>query len=411
VASALEAIEPFHPTANVLLMNGNDHVLPQAALSAAVRGASGRLNGTIVRLARLDDYLATLPADGWPRWRGELRSSARATVLMGTLSVRVTDKQRHFAASRTLERLAEPIAALSGIEARDALDQAWTLMLQNAAHDTACGAGIGAVAGTARHRSVSALRIVQSVVERGLSRLAGAGQVWNPSLFPRQGLVEIEDSLVLTPIVAGSSVAALTTRSPRVPATATTRRLENARLSCELLPDGTLTIVDRQTGLRYPGLHRLVDEGDAGDEYNFSPPERSPQLADPVRNFSSTVVETAPPFLVTRRPVIAARRDPGATELELPTYPLWSFVDVSDGRAGFAVIANGLHEYEVLPGDPQELALTQLRSVGWLSRDDLTTRTGHAGPGLETRGAQVLGGHRLRYSLYFHEGDWERGGV
>jgi len=333
------------------------------------------------------------------------------------------------------------------------------------------------------------LRIAQSVVELGLSRLAGAGQVWNPSLFPRQGLVEIEDSLVLTPIVAGGSVASVTTRSPRVPATAATRRLENARLSCELLSDGTLTIVDRQTGLRYQGLHRLVDEGDAGDEYNFSPPARSPQLAEPVRNFSSTVVETGPlraslearfdlavydglrpdrqarsdrqtalpirlglsleadtprldieleiinrtpdhrlrahfplpfrvgesaadtPFHVTRRPVIGARRDPGATELELPTYPLWSFVDVSDGRAGLALIADGLHEYEVLPGDPPELALTLLRSVGWLSRDDLTTRTGHAGPGLEAPGAQVLGGHRLRYSLYFHEGDWERGGV
>ncbi len=313
--------------------------------------------------------------------------------------------------------------------------------------------------------------------------------MWNPSLFPRQGLVEIEDSLVLTPIVAGGSVASVTTRSPRVPATAATRRLENARLSCELLSDGTLTIVDRQTGLRYQGLHRLVDEGDAGDEYNFSPPARSPQLAEPVRNFSSTVVETGPmraslearfdlavydglrpdrqarsdrqtalpirlglsleadtprldieleiinrtpdhrlrahfplpfrvgesaadtPFHVTRRPVIGARRDPGATELELPTYPLWSFVDVSDGRAGLALIADGLHEYEVLPGDPPELALTLLRSVGWLSRDDLTTRTGHAGPGLEAPGAQVLGGHRLRYSLYFHEGDWERGGV
>src|SRR6202030_1258941 len=285
------------------------------------------------------------------------------------------------------------------------------------------------------------------------------------------------------------AVGSLTTRSPRVPVTAAARWLENAQLSCELLSDGTLTVADRQTGLQYRGLHRLVDEGDAGDEYNFSPPALNPQLADPVRNLSSTIVETGPlraslearfdlavhdglrpdrharsdrqtvlpirlaisleadtprldieleiinrspdhrlrahfplpfqvsesaadtPFHVTRRPVIGPRRDPGAAELELPTYPMWSFTDVSDGRAGFALIADGLHEYEVLPGNPQQVALTLLRSVGWLSRDDLTTRTGHAGPGLETPGAQVLGGHRLRYSLYFHEGDWERGGV
>jgi len=489
VASALEAIQPFRPTTTVLLMNGNDHVLPQAALSAAVRGASGRLNGTVIRLARLDDYLATLPTDGWPHWRGELRSSARANVLMGTLSVRVPDKQRHFAASRTLERLAEPIAALTRIEAKDALDQAWILVLQNAAHDTACGSGIDAVAEAARRRSVSALQIAEGVVERGLTRLAGEGQVWNPSLFPRQGLVEVDGSLVLAPIVAGGSVASLTARSPNVAVTATTRRLENSRLACELLPDGTLAILDRQTGLRYPGLHRLVDEGDAGDEYNFSPPALNPQTVDPIRNLSSTIAETGPlraslearfglavydglrgdrrarsdreitlpvrltlsleadtprldieleiinrtpdhrlrahfplpfqvsesaadtPFHVTRRPAIGARHDPGAAEIELPTYPMWSFVDVSDGRAGLALIADGLHEYEVLPGNPAELVLTLLRSVGWLSREDLTTRTGHAGPGMETPGAQVLGGHRLRYSLFFHEGNWERGGV
>ncbi|HXN03080.1 MAG TPA: glycoside hydrolase family 38 C-terminal domain-containing protein [Candidatus Dormibacteraeota bacterium] len=489
VASALEAIEPFRPTANVLLMNGNDHVLPQASLSEAIRGASGRLNGTIIRLARLDDYLATLPSEGWPQWQGELRSSARANVLMGTLSVRIPDKQRHFAASRTLERLAEPIAALTGIEAEDALQQAWTLMLQNAAHDTACGSGIDAVAEASRQRSISALHIAAAVVERGLTRLAGAGQVWNPSLFPRQGLVEVDGSLVLTPEIAGGSVGSLIPASPQVAVTADSRRLENVRLSCELLPDGTLTILDRQTGVRYQGLHRLVDEGDAGDEYNFSPPALNPQPPDPVRNFGSTVAETGPlrarlearfdfavyeglgpdraarsdretilpihltlsleadtarldvemeiinrtpdhrlrvhfplpfqvsesaadtPFHVTRRPVIGPRRDPGAAEIELPTYPMWSFVDVSDGRAGLALIADGLHEYEVLPGNPQELALTLLRSVGWLSRDDLTTRTGHAGPEMETPGAQVMGGHRLRYSLYFHEGDWERGAV
>jgi alpha-mannosidase len=117
------------------------------------------------------------------------------------------------------------------------------------------------------------------------------------------------------------------------------------------------------------------------------------------------------PFHVTRRPVIPLHRDPGAPEVELPTYPMRSFVDVSDGSAGMALIADGLHEYEVLPGPKAELALTLLRAVGWLSRDDLSTRTGHAGPALETPGAQVLGAHRFRYSLFFHRGDWEQGGV
>jgi alpha-mannosidase len=489
IAGALKAIAPFHPTRDVLLMNGNDHVLPQRALSAAVRDASGRLDGTRIRLARLEDYLAVLPEEDWPHWNGELRSSARANLLMGTLSVRAPDKQRYAEATRTLERLAEPMAALSGAEVAAPLDEAWTLILQNAAHDTACGSGIDAVASESRRRSQSALQLGRSVINRCLPRLAGDGQVWNPSPFPRQGLVEVDGRLVLTPPIAGCSVASVTDTRPVAPSAASASRLENAVLSCDVNPDGTVTVVDKRTGRRYLGLHRLVDDGDAGDEYNFSPPAGNSAPPHPVRRLASRVIDPGPlrgrlevrfelavfsglsadrqrrasgetmlpvrlllsieadtprldidlevmnratdhrlrvhfplpfattgsaadtPFHVTRRSAIKARRDPGAPELELPTYPMWSFVEASGGGASLALIADGLHEYELCPGAQPELALTLLRSVGWLSRDDLSTRTGHAGPAMETPGAQVPGLHRLRYHLFFHAGDWEQASV
>jgi alpha-mannosidase len=488
ITSALHAIAPFRPTADVLLMNGNDHVLPQAQLSAAVRAATGRLDGTLIQLARLDDYLARLPEDGWPHWRGELRSSARANVLMGTLSVRAPDKQRYFAATRLLERMAEPIAALTGADEAKALDEAWMLLLQNAAHDTACGSGIDAVAEESAQRSTRVIEIAEQIIDDSISTLAGMGQIWNPSPFPRQGLVEVDGALVLTPLIPGGSVVPLTTTSPAAPVSVHGTRLENRYLVCDLRPDGTVTILDRRTGLRYERLHQLVDEGDAGDEDNFSPPADNARPDHPVRNFTSAILEDGPlrarlearfdlavfsglsddrqkragetalsirlalsleaeqarldmelevinrardhrlrvhfplpfqashsaadtAFHVTARAVAAPRRDPGADEVELPTYPMWSFVDVSDSGAGIALITHGLHEYEVLPGPPQELALTLLRAVGWLSRDDLVTRKGHAGPEMETPGAQVPGGHRFRYSLFFHAGDWQQGGA
>src|SRR5207248_8540523 len=200
-----------------------------AALGAAVREATEWLNRTVLRLARLDDYLARLPEHGWPRWRGELRSSARANVLMGTLSVRAPDKQAHFEATRVLERMAEPLAAITGVDAAKALEQAWTLILQNAAHDTACGSGIDAVAEASRRRSTEVIEIAERIIDQALPRLAGAGQVWNPSLFPRQGLVEVDGSLVLTPVIAGGSVGALTTQTSGNAVTAAANRLENAQ--------------------------------------------------------------------------------------------------------------------------------------------------------------------------------------
>src|SRR5207245_7600041 len=143
-----------------------------AARRAAVREATVCPTAPVIRPARLDAYLARLPEHGWPRWRGELRSSARANVLMGTLSVRAPDKQRHFEATRVLERMAEPLAAISGIDAAEALDQAWMLILQNAAHDTACGSGIDAVAETSRQRSTEGIEIAEGIIDRALPRLA-----------------------------------------------------------------------------------------------------------------------------------------------------------------------------------------------------------------------------------------------
>ncbi len=90
---------------------------------------------------------------------------------------------------------------------------------------------------------------------------------------------------------------------------------------------------------------------------------------------------------------------------------MWTFVDAADGRRGMAVITHGLHEYELLTSPGPELVLTLLRAMGWLSRDDLAYRIGHAGPALPTPSAQVLGPHRFRYSLFFHAGGWEAGAL
>lgn len=52
------------------------------------------------------------------------------------------------------------------------------------------------------------------------------------------------------------------------------------------------------------------------------------------------------------------------------------------------------------------MALTLLRCVGWLSRDDIAWRPGHAGPPCQTPGAQCLGIHTFEYSVVPHGGDW-----
>ena len=86
-----------------------------------------------------------------------------------------------------------------------------------------------------------------------------------------------------------------------------------------------------------------------------------------------------------------------------------AFTDLSDGQRGLAVLNRGLPAVEVTRTDGgTQIALVLLRSVGWLSRDDLSTRRGPAGPVLPTPGAQCLRRYRFEYAVLPHRGDWRQ---
>ncbi|MHC2995634.1 MAG: hypothetical protein IBV53_09065 [Candidatus Atribacteria bacterium] len=82
------------------------------------------------------------------------------------------------------------------------------------------------------------------------------------------------------------------------------------------------------------------------------------------------------------------------------------FIDINNGKYGLAILNKGLPEYEIIP-DNNTIALTLVRSIGWLSRGDLEYRTGNAGPSLPTPEAQCLGEHIFYYALIPHQGNWD----
>ncbi|MFQ6116863.1 MAG: glycoside hydrolase family 38 C-terminal domain-containing protein [Candidatus Bipolaricaulia bacterium] len=98
----------------------------------------------------------------------------------------------------------------------------------------------------------------------------------------------------------------------------------------------------------------------------------------------------------------------GRNTVPVATRPFRNFVDLTDGERGLAVISRGLTEYEILE-EKSTIALTLLRAVGWLARDDLLTREGDIGPQMLTPEAQCLGRHAFHYSIYPHRGDWFEG--
>jgi alpha-mannosidase len=115
-------------------------------------------------------------------------------------------------------------------------------------------------------------------------------------------------------------------------------------------------------------------------------------------------------FAVVSRSVEPPTGDHDWLEHPSGTYPQRRFVDVSDGQVGLLLANRGLPEYDVVVDERGEacMALTLLRCVGWLSRDDLQTRRGGAGPALPTPGAQMLGRFSFEYALAPHPDGWER---
>jgi alpha-mannosidase len=262
--------------------------------------------------------------------------------------------------------------------------------------------------------------------------------------------------------------------------------IENELLRVEASPqDGTLTVTDKRSGMVYPGLNRFVDGGDAGDEYNYSPPAqdrlviaelvslkvfRSPlvprleieyrlrlpaSLAEGRRSRAAALVEVPVTsrvtlaqgmgrveietemdnraadhrlrvhfptsfhvpeadydghFEVVRRALGVPEKGPDWVEEPRPETHQRAFTDVSDGQAGLMLANRGLPEVEVQQtAGGAEIALTLLRCVGWLSRDDIPVRRGHAGPGPATPGAQVSGRWVFAYAVIPHRGDWQAG--
>jgi len=81
-------------------------------------------------------------------------------------------------------------------------------------------------------------------------------------------------------------------------------------------------------------------------------------------------------------------------------HPHANWVGLGDAEGAVCLHADGLHEHEVIETpDGPALELTLLRSVGWLSRGDLRTRNGQAGPMLPTPDAQCQGRNAFRFAF------------
>jgi alpha-mannosidase len=187
------------PGSGLLLMNGTDHQMPQPWLGRIVAEANAVQDDYRFVVTSLPEYLAVQPSDGLRTWTGELRSGARANVLMGVASNRVDIHQACAAAERAIERRAEPLTALL-LPAEDypgrLLDLAWRLIVLNSAHDSSCACSADEVVDAVMVRYEEARQIGDGLARDAVEHLAreidapaGATVVVNPTATDRAGIV------------------------------------------------------------------------------------------------------------------------------------------------------------------------------------------------------------------------------
>lgn len=408
---SVERQRSFMASDRMLVMLGYDHAGPDTTFPERLSAARPFLRTVEPEIGGLAEHLFAqrLRADP-PTWRGELRSSARAHLLPNVYSARVHQKRERGKVEGLLERYAEPLAALvPEFEWPEPdLSRAWTLLLWNGAHDSACGCSHDQVAIDVDARYAEARSIAGDIIEAAMralgARVSQPGVIrFNPSSFAREGVPAL--GWCVDPASAVASEMAVDVRDGA---------------------DGAFTA----DGVEF----LLLDERDVGDLYNFCYAEEGQVPWAPAENrvvdqtvtsvFDERlevevrvsrreeepflrldgVIRNARPDHRLRLHVTLGRQAGGslaASPFELVSRPLvgeGSDVEVASSTwpasgvalAGdVAVFGEGVFEYEVVEG--HELVVTLLRCVGTISRPALATRPWAAGPDVPTPDAQMLG--------------------
>jgi len=95
-------------------------------------------------------------------------------------------------------------------------------------------------------------------------------------------------------------------------------------------------------------------------------------------------------------------------EAPQPENPMNSFVDLTDGDSGLALLNDGLKAYEVVGDKDKTICLTLLRSFPLRICVTPLEMTDYSGI---DKSSQCLGGQTFRYAVMPHKGDWREGNL
>jgi mannosylglycerate hydrolase len=302
----------------LLLCAGDDHVRIRPDLPALCAELEARRPGSEFVIAGYRDYVDALEPAPLPAWSGELLGSRLQNVLRGVNSARLYLKRANETAESRLLAV-ETLGALRALQTgeRFPIDDfrlAWGRLLRCQPHDSICGCSCDEVHRDMLVRFELLERTVAALGRRALAGLPGepggegSVKVGVVNVLPerRCGLVEVAGMEPVVVELDGFSAGTIDLTPAPTPAEgADGAAIESEWFRVEVGEDGNLTLLDKRTGQRFEHLHRLEDELDMGDLYNFCPVDG----ASPWRSDSAAmrVLRVGPPVWELELRVVAQR--------------------------------------------------------------------------------------------------------
>ncbi len=92
-------------------------------------------------------------------------------------------------------------------------------------------------------------------------------------------------------------------------------------------------------------------------------------------------------------------------EMPQTTYSMMSLVGIHNNEEGLSILTNGLREYEVVGAGYDTMAITLMRGIGVLGKENLYTRPGRpSGIKMPCPDSQMLGKQTYELAIYTHKG-------
>jgi len=287
VRNEVKKMEKFLTSPNVLLMNGYDldnH--PEDPFNVIKTKKHGEVDIFQSSPAEyIDEVRKSAPQ--LEVLKGELLSGRYLSVFPGTLSSRVYLKIWNYLCEYMLTKLVEPIGAIvwhfTGYYPHDDIEKLWRRLITSETHDNISGVCVDQIHVQMEKRYEKLMNDSQKILRDLLSHIVGK--------FPEESKIVFNTNpfTVTLPLEVNNEIITLENIPPlgyKVMRKNSTHKIsheareikefswKNDFYSTSINPNGTLDIYDKSSKTWYKNVGYFYDEGDAGDEYNYSPPSQ-----------------------------------------------------------------------------------------------------------------------------------------